>query len=53
MQPNHHVEAIADVVHVVPGTDLDCSKCGGEGFARPASEAFDALLRFIVRGRLG
>jgi hypothetical protein len=44
MQPNHHAEATADVVQVVPASQLGSLKSGGERLPAPAREAVDPLV---------
>ena len=53
MQPNHHAEASADAVQVVPAAQLGRSKGGGERLPGPAREAVDPLVRFAVRCSFG
>jgi len=53
VQPKDHTKVTTGSMQLVPAMHLGCSKCRREGLARPASEAVDSLLCFIVRSPLG
>jgi hypothetical protein len=53
IQAKHHAKAAADLVQVVPASQLGCSKSGSERSPGPTREAVDSLMRFAVRRSLG
>jgi len=48
MRPNHDAKTAADVVHLVPGSQLGCLQSRPKLFPGPAREAVDSVVGFAI-----